>query len=100
MLKYVVIALMALTILGFAQTPGDIVRQSKIVQPQVLDLSNTDPSVFNTTAFENQLEGVGRLNASLPTIPQNDVGILYSSLAFLNTSMDLQQLTNVVPGNS
>ncbi len=99
MLKHIIIALMALTILGFAQTPGDIVRQSKIAEPQVLDLRNTDPSVFNTTAFSNQIENTGRLNSSTPSIPQNAVGILDSSLAFLNTSQDLQQLPNVIHGN-
>jgi hypothetical protein len=99
MLRHIIIALTVLTVLGFAQTPGDIVRLSKIAQPQVLDLSNTDPSVFNTTAFSNQIEGAGRLNSSARPIPQNEVGILDSSLTFLNTSMDLQQLTNVIHGN-
>lgn len=86
MLKLIICALMTLTILGFAQTPGDVVRMSKIAEPQALDLRNTDPVVFNSTAFSNQNPSYGRLNASNLSIAQNDVGIPLSSLEFLNTS--------------
>lgn len=99
MLKLIIGALITLTILGFAQTPADVVRQSKIAEPQALDLRNTDPSVFNTTAFSNQNANAGRLHSSTPSIPQNEVGILDSSRAFLNTSQDFQQLANVIHGN-
>ncbi len=86
MLKLIICVLMTLTILGFAQTPADIVRQNKIAEPQALDLRNTDPSVFNSTAFSNQNENAGRLNSSVSLIPQNEVGIPLSSLSFLNAS--------------
>ena len=86
MLKLIICALMTLTILGFAQTPGDVVRLSKIAEPQALDLRNTDPVVFNSTAFSNQNTNYGRMNASNLTIAQNEVGIPLSSLEFLNTS--------------
>jgi hypothetical protein len=86
MLKIIICAFITLTILGFAQTPGDVVRLSKIAQPQVLDLSNTDPEVFNSTAFTNQNTNQGRLNSSDSAIPQNEVGVPLSNLEFLNTS--------------
>ena len=86
MLKLIICALMTLTILGFAQTPGDVVRLSKIAEPQVLDLRNTDPVVFNSTAFSNQNTSQGRLNFLDSAIPQNEVGIPLSDLEFLNTS--------------
>lgn len=91
--------LMVLMMLSHAETPADVVRESKIAGPQVLDLSNTDPSVFNASAFKNQIVGTGRLNSTVKSFPQNDVGILDSTLSVLNTSVDLQQLKDVVHGN-
>ena len=98
MLKLIICALITLTILGFAQTPGDVVRLSKIAQPQALDLRNTDPAVFNSSAFSNQNTNQGRLNSSNSTISQNEVGIPYSDLAFLNTSA-ANVPTQVVPSS-
>ena len=86
MLKLIICALITLTILGFAQTPGDVVRLSKMAQPQALDLRNTDPAVFNSSAFSNQNTNQGHLNSSDSIIPQNEVGIPLTDLAFLNTS--------------
>lgn len=91
--------LMVLAALCWAQTPADVVRQSKIAGPQVLDLSNTDPSVFNTSAFENKVEAKGRLNSTAKLIPQNDVGVLDSTLSVLNISEDWKQLEDVIHGN-
>ena len=86
MLKLIICALITLTILGFAQTPGDVVRLSKIAQPQALDLRNTDPAVFNSSAFFNQNTNQGPMNSSDSIIPQNENGVPYSDLSFLNTS--------------
>jgi hypothetical protein len=76
---------MTLTILTLAQTPADEVRQNKIAESPVLDLSNTNASVFDSSAFSNKLENPGHFNSSAQPIPQNDVGIPLSSVTFLNT---------------
>jgi len=86
MLKLIICALITLTILGFAQTPADVVRQSKIAEPHVLDLRNTDPGVFNSSAFSNQNTNAGIMNSSASIIPQNEVGVPLSDLSFLNAS--------------
>jgi hypothetical protein len=79
----IMIAFITLTILGFAITPADVVRLSKLEAPQALDLRNTDPIVFNSSAFSNANVTTGRLDSTTPSIPQNDVGTLDSQLSFL-----------------
>ena len=97
MLKLTVIGLVVfLTTLCWAQTPADVVRQSKISGPQALDLSNTDSSVFNTSAFESKFVAKGRLNTTSNAIPQNAEGVLNSTLSFLNITNDLKPLKDVI----
>jgi hypothetical protein len=83
MLKHIVVALITLTILGFAQNPADVVRLSKLGGPQVLDLRNTDPIVFNSSAFSNNNPNPGHYRSVGSSIPQNDVGVLDSDVSFL-----------------
>lgn len=97
MFKLTVIGLLVvLTTLCWAQTPADVVRLSKMESPQVLDLSNTDSSVFNSSAFDNNFEPKGRLNSTSRLIPQNEEGILRSTLSVLNITKDLKPLEDVV----
>jgi|GEM_PF-1435867 len=97
MLKLTVIGLVVfLTTLCWAQTPADVVRLSKINGPQMLDLSNTDSSVFNASAFDNKFEAKGRLNSTSILIPQNEEGILKSTLSVLNITNELKPLEDVV----
>ena len=97
MLKLTVIGLLVvLTMQCWAQTPADAVRQSKMNGPQVLDLSNTDSSVFNSSAFENKFEAKGHLNTTSRTIPQNPDGVLNSTLSVLNITNDLLPLKDVI----
>ncbi len=82
-LLLIIIAFVTLTILSFAITPADVVRQSKVGGPIALDLRNTNPAVFNSTAFSNQNPNPGHLNSSASNIPQNEVGVTNSDLSFL-----------------
>lgn len=97
MLKLTVIGLLVvLTTLSWAQTPADVIRQSKMDGPQVLDLSNTNSSVFNASAFDNKFDAKGRLNTTSILIPQNAEGTLKSTLSVLNISKDLKPLEDVI----
>ena len=97
MLKLTLIGLLVvLTTLCWAETPADVVRLSKMDGPQALDLSNTDSSVFNASAFDNKFEAKGRLNTTSILIPQNAEGTLKSTLSVLNISKDLKPLEDVI----
>lgn len=97
MLKLTAIGLLVLlTTLCWAETPADVVRLSKMDGPQALDLSNTDSSVFNASAFDNKFEAKGRLNTTSILIPQNAEGVLNSTLSVLNISKDLKPLEDVI----
>ncbi len=96
MLKLTLIGLLVvLTTLCWAQTPADVVRESKMGGPQVLDLSNTDSSVFNASAFQDKFEAKGRLNTTSRETPQNEEGVLKSTLSVLNITNDLKPLVGV-----
>jgi len=79
----IIFALITLTILSSAITPADVVRQNKVGGPLALDLRNTNPAVFNSTAFSNQNPNPGHLNSSATIIPQNEVGVTNSDISFL-----------------
>jgi hypothetical protein len=84
MLKLIIGAIIGLTILSFALTPADVVRQNKVAAPLELDLRNTNPSVFNSSAFSNQNPIHEHYNSTPKSDQQNDVGIPNSTLSFLN----------------
>jgi hypothetical protein len=84
----IIFALITLTILSSAITPADVVRQNKMGGPLALDLRNTNPAVFNTTAFANQNPNPGHYKSSNASIAQSDVGIPNSDTSFLNGLAD------------
>jgi hypothetical protein len=98
--KFVFLAIIGLTMLSYAQTPADIVRNSKMTTPAALDLRNTDPSVFNSSAFSNSDVFVEHYN-STPKTDQNDVGIPNSTLSFLQSEPNYiwQNTTKKVANN-